>query len=209
MAATSNGPVPVDSNRGPMILGISWFTAALACITVSVRVYTRLGRKASGWDDYLIHAALVLHPRPASYVHGLAKGSANGLITGDVSLRVHPQYSSGQVWLRQTHQIRPPGDIQIIMYTTLVEIQNGIGTFLVKASVCFFVLRLIHGTNPKIRMLLWATIAVLFAITLATVMVIGLQCIPFRKTWHPEMHGSCISKSIQTQLIRILGSWSS
>lgn len=92
------------------------------------------------------------------------------------------------------------------MYTTLVEIQNGIGTFLVKTSVCLFVLRLIHGTNPRVRILLWVTIAILFAITLSTVMVVGLQCVPFQKTWHPEMHGSCISKSVQTQLIRILGS---
>ena len=43
---------------------------------------------------------------------------------------------------------------QVTMYTTLVTMQNGIGTFLIKTSVCIFVLRLIQGTHPKIRALL-------------------------------------------------------
>ena len=51
--------LPMDSDRGPLILGIAWSTTALACLTVSTPVYTRLKRNAMGWDDYLILVAMV------------------------------------------------------------------------------------------------------------------------------------------------------
>ena len=93
----------------------------------------------------------------------------------------------------------------IVMYTTIASIQNGIGTFLVKSSVCILVLRLIKGTHPRIRIILWFFITALLLFTLATLLVVGLQCIPMRKIWHPETPGFCIAKHVQPQLIRILG----
>ena len=99
-----------------------------------------------------------------------------------------------------------PDVSRITMYTTIIEIENGIGTFLVKTSVCLFVLRLIRGTHPKIRVMLWVNIVVLLTDTLATLTVLGLQCIPFHKTWHPEVHGTCIPKPILTSVIRSYGS---
>ena len=93
----------------------------------------------------------------------------------------------------------------VTMYTTLVSMENGIALFLIKTSVCIFVLRLIKGTYPRIRALLWVTIFILLTVTLAMELFFGLQCIPFWKVWHPKSPGKCISKSILTQVIRILG----
>lgn len=74
-----------------MILGISWSTTALACIAVSVRTYIRLRRKTSGWDDYLIHTALVIEFLAAPQPYWLAKGSADHTNLGNITLRVHPK----------------------------------------------------------------------------------------------------------------------
>lgn len=93
----------------------------------------------------------------------------------------------------------------ITMYTTLSEMQSGIGTYLVKCSVCAFVLRLIQGTHRRLRFTIWTTIAILTVVTLATLLVIGLQCIPLEKVWRPDLPGSCTPKSAQTQLIRVFG----
>lgn len=48
-----------DPNRGPTIVVISWLFLSFAFIIVFLRLATRLKKKAHGWDDYLIYAALV------------------------------------------------------------------------------------------------------------------------------------------------------
>lgn len=48
-----------DANRGSTIVVISWLFLSLAFIVVTLRLATRLKKKAHGWDDYLIYAALV------------------------------------------------------------------------------------------------------------------------------------------------------
>ena len=52
--------LPPDNDRGPMLLAITWTTAAVATVIVILRVYSRtVLQNAIGWDDAAIIAALV------------------------------------------------------------------------------------------------------------------------------------------------------
>ncbi len=52
--------LPPDNDRGPMLLAITWTTAAVATMIVILRVYSRtVLQNAIGWDDAAIMAALV------------------------------------------------------------------------------------------------------------------------------------------------------
>ena len=49
-----------DNDRGPMLLAVTWTTAAVATMIVMLRVYSRtVLQNAIGWDDAAIIAALV------------------------------------------------------------------------------------------------------------------------------------------------------
>ena len=49
-----------NDDRGPMLLGITWTTAAMATMIVILRVYSRtILQNAMGLDDFAIIAALV------------------------------------------------------------------------------------------------------------------------------------------------------
>lgn len=53
--------LPPDNDRGPMLLTITWTTAAVATLVVILRVYSRtVLQNAIGWDDAAIMAALVV-----------------------------------------------------------------------------------------------------------------------------------------------------
>ena len=52
--------LPADNDRGPMLLAITWTTAAVATMIVILRVYSRtVLQNTMGWDDAAIIAALV------------------------------------------------------------------------------------------------------------------------------------------------------
>lgn len=52
--------LPSNEDRGPLLLGVTWTTFALASITVLVRVYCRaILQSTMGWDDFAILAAVV------------------------------------------------------------------------------------------------------------------------------------------------------
>ena len=60
MAERSDVQLPPDQDRGPMLLGVTWTTVALASIAVLLRLYCRtILQNAMGGDDIAMLAALV------------------------------------------------------------------------------------------------------------------------------------------------------
>ena len=60
MAATGALCVSANENRGPMLVALVWTLAAVAIVTVILRVYSRLyPDKLLGKDDVAIMVALV------------------------------------------------------------------------------------------------------------------------------------------------------
>lgn len=199
MAELRSDSLPPDVNRGPMIVGISWASASLAIVAVALRISIRFKKRAHGWDDYVIYTALVSVSSSPLYITLITSTQAMS-IYGAILNTLQVKYGFGR-HIEYVLATLP----RVAMYTTLVEMQNAIGTFLVKFSVCLFILRLIRRTYRKVRIVLWLTIFILFVLTITTLLVLGLQCIPFQKIWNREMPGSCFSASVLTQLIRILG----
>lgn len=73
MAEEADVRLPPDNDRGPMLLAITWTTAAIAITIVILRVYSRtVLQYTMGWDDSAIIAALVGTSifRPLSFFSG-------------------------------------------------------------------------------------------------------------------------------------------
>lgn len=94
---------------------------------------------------------------------------------------------------------------QASMYDVLEELLNVITTALIKISVCLLVRRIIRGTHPKIRVVLWVLIVFTLALTFTTCMVFSLQCRPFRKIWDLEVPGVCSTHLNLGPLMRVVG----
>lgn len=98
-----------------------------------------------------------------------------------------------------------PTLIEAAKYGLLAEMLGVIATFLIKVSVCLFVLRLIRGTHPKIRMILWGLIVIQFGVAFVTDVLYGTACRPFKKLWDREQPGVCLSPEVLVAPMRLMG----
>lgn len=80
------------------------------------------------------------------------------------------------------------------LYFIIVEITYIVATALVKCSVCFFLLRIMaRGTSNQLRWFLYALMAVMASLSIATAVVIFFQCTPIALGWDPRVKGKCRS----------------
>ncbi|KAK0512238.1 hypothetical protein JMJ35_005366 [Cladonia borealis] len=173
--------LPADNDRGPMLLAITWTTAAVATMIVILRIYSRtVFQHTMGRDDAAIIAALL------------------STLLGQVwiTLQVHDGYGR-HVYYLSNHQI-----LQSTKWTTVFEIQNAIGVYFVKVSVCLFILRMIAVTHEAMRRVLLGTIALLTLLMLGNVSVICFQCVPFEAVWNPAISGRCMTGSDADKLAK-------
>ncbi len=106
-----------------------------------------------------------------------------------ITLQVHDGYGR-HVYYLSDHQI-----LESTKWTTISQVQNAIGIYFVKVSVCLFILRMIAGTHEAMRRVLLGTIVLLTLLMLGIVFVICFQCIPLEAIWNPAISGRCIAAS--------------
>lgn len=91
------------------------------------------------------------------------------------------------------------------MYCLVDEMLGVVATLFIKVSVCLLVRRIIRGTHPKLRVLLWTMIGFLFAVAFTTCVLYGTHCQPFRKSWDPDQPGVCLPPTALAPLMRAMG----
>lgn len=174
MSSQLPSPLPPNTSRGPLVLCIVWTETCIAVVVVALRIYFRtIPSVVLGWDDYTILAAL------ASNIVG------SSLIT----LQVRAGYG------RHVYYLSKAQLIETAKWTASSEIHVVIGVCFVKVSVCFFVLRMIAGTNKAIRQIFVGFMITLSFLTVANVLLLCLQCIPIQGFWDPEIKAHCIKPS--------------
>lgn len=119
----------------------------------------------------------VLLPR-----HGLLLGSSS--IDGNTDSHLDIDYL-------QPHQIE-----NVIRTTIMLEALNTIGTFLVRVSVCLFILRLVPPMHRDFHKYTYILIAFFAVISTATFLLILLGCIPFQGFWDMQIKARCIPRSV-------------
>lgn len=82
------------------------------------------------------------------------------------------------------------------LYFRIVEMTCILATVLVKCSVCLFLLRIMaRGTSKRLRWLLYTLMAIMTVLSIPTVILILVQCIPLAAGWDPRVKGKCQSYS--------------
>ena len=113
-----------------------------------------------------------------------------------ITMQVHNGFGRHVYYLDQA-QI-----VETTKWTTMAAIQNTIGVFFVKASVCFFVLRILARTHKRITRTLLLFVGFLALLMLSNVLVLCLQCIPFECIWNPAIKAQRIDPGIVTRLFK-------
>ena len=113
-----------------------------------------------------------------------------------ITLQVHDGYGR-HVYYLSNHQI-----LQSTKWTTVFEVQNAIGVYFVKVSVCLFILRMIAVTHEAMRRVLLGTITLLTLLMLGNVSVVCFQCVPFDAVWNPAISGRCMTSSDADKLAK-------
>lgn len=106
-----------------------------------------------------------------------------------ITLQVRAGYGRHVYYLSKTQLV------ETAKWTASSEIHVVIGVSLVKISVCFFVLRMIAGTNKAIRRIFVGFMIILIVLTVANVLLLCLQCIPIQGFWNPEIKARCVEPS--------------
>lgn len=80
------------------------------------------------------------------------------------------------------------------LYFVIVEITYIVAIVSVKCSVCLFLLRIMaRGTSKRLPWFLYSLMAVMAVLSIATTIVILLQCTPPARQWDPRVKGTCRS----------------
>lgn len=80
------------------------------------------------------------------------------------------------------------------LYYHIVEVLYVLTTAVIKVSACLFLLRIMsRGTTQRLRWSLYALMGGMFFVTIATAIVILVQCIPIQAGWDPRIKGKCWS----------------
>lgn len=92
--------------------------------------------------------------------------------------------------------IPPPQLVPIAKYLTINQLRSTISVFLIKLSICFFLLRILNFTYPRVRMIIIANIAVYGIMVTIFCFTFGFQCVPFKAVWDTSVPAHCIDKYI-------------
>ncbi|KAL9102530.1 MAG: hypothetical protein Q9163_002339 [Psora crenata] len=173
MAASS--PPAQDSNlRGMAVSSISLVTFAVGANLVFLRMYVRMKRHATGWDDYTICIALALSLLgTVADVYQVANGAG-----------------------RHINTLSPTQLSEFIKWTFVEGVEFVIGTCFVKISVCIFILRFINKTRRIMRYFIYILMGFLIVSTLGLVIALLAQCRPLKALYVLDIKGKCYSKNV-------------
>lgn len=97
---------------------------------------------------------------------------------------------------------------QALKWSILAEMSAYFATFFIKVSVCFFVFRLIRGSQEVkgITRILYALMAFMTIVCFVCVMTLAFECIPFSDIWNlfgPNRR--CLPDYVQPLMVKIYG----
>ena len=177
---TSKGAPPPhgDENRQSGIIGTAILVTVIACITVALRMMTRIWVVRSvGWDDYTIFLAAL----------GTIIGSGLDIVQVHYGMGRHMFYLTE--WQFIENQKYSYGEwiqtFQTLMFT--------------KISICFFLLR-IPVQKLFIRPI-QAAIVILIVSNIVLTLLWIFQCNPIASAWNKNTPGTCFTEA---QLQRII-----
>lgn len=177
---TSLGAPPLrgDENRQGGILATTILVSVIACVTVALRMATRIWIVRSvGWDDYTILCATL------------------GIIIGTALVVVQLHYGFGRhkIFLTKWQYI------EFQKYSYGEWIQTFQTLLFTKISICFFLLR-IPVKKYFIRPIQVAIVILIVSNIILTLVWI-LQCNPIASAWNKQTPGTCFTDA---QLQRII-----
>ncbi|OCK81166.1 hypothetical protein K432DRAFT_296116 [Lepidopterella palustris CBS 459.81] len=163
MSESHDPPPGGDENRGYEILIVLIVTFIAALVPVCLRVWVRLRMAGSlGWDDYSIIGAMFI--------------GVIGLIFNI------PSVTNG--FGRHTYYLTHQQIINARMWNELSQLQNIAGVWLVKISICVFLLRILGVAHRNFTNFLYALMAISTAVNLSLVFVWFFQCRPIQAIWN-------------------------
>lgn len=182
-----SAPLPPNESRGPKLIAEEWTTMSIAALLVFLRIYTRAFlRKTAGWDDWTIVIALAF----AVGQHILV------ILQVDNGFGRHIEY------------LQPDQISKCLLLTAILTMLHTVGTFLVRISVCLFVLRLVPPTHRELYRYTYLLIAFFTVITTATFLLFLLACIPIQGAWDMEVKARCIARSDLSIIAKTQGGFS-
>lgn len=165
-------------NKGPAIIAVSVVFTTVAFVTTVLRLWVRTGRRALGWDDYTIAAAMCLTVIEAAItIKAVTRGKGKrGMYLSKSDIEFINMYS----WYAQH-----------VLFSAMA---------LVKISVCLLVTRI--KNSKKMKILTGVVIAVLVASALECSIVLLAQCRPISAHWRPGT-GKCWSPKVRIYSIYV------
>lgn len=153
-------------DKGPAIIIVSVVFTVVAFITTVLRIWVRKGRRALGWDDYTIMAAMGLTVIEAALgLQAVTRGKGKrGVYLSEGDREYINMYS----WYAQH-----------VLFAAMA---------LVKISVCLLVTRI--KNSKKMKILTGVVITVLTASALECSIVLLAQCRPISAHWR-SASGTC------------------
>lgn len=176
--ATPSPPVQDSNLRGMTVSSISLVTFAIGANLVFLRMYVRMKRRITGWDDYTICVALTLSLLgTVANVYQVANGAGRHIDT-----------------------LTPVQLSEFIKWTFVQGIEFVIGTCFVKISVCMSILRFITKTRHLVRYFIYVIMGFLIISTLGLVVALLAQCRPLRALYDLDLKGKCYSENVSTSI---------
>ena len=94
---------------------------------------------------------------------------------------------------------------KFLMWSTIAQLQNAVAVLLIRISVCLFILRVVGVTHRGTAYFIISLIVFMTCFAFATLLTVGLQCIPLKRAWYPTTPGHCIHEEVLTKLTNAYG----
>ena len=159
------------ANAGTTGLVITWLLLGIGIIVVFLRIYLRLNRHATWWDDWTALASLLM-----------------GIVSGGFFTKM---IASGMG--RHVDCLDPESVVAMLEFSAISEALNVIGIGIVKIAVCLALLRVVDRARRKMAIFLWGLLVFVALTHSVLAMIFFLHCRPLAALWNPEVKGSCLS----------------
>ncbi|QKX61595.1 uncharacterized protein TRUGW13939_08747 [Talaromyces rugulosus] len=164
------------------LLGVCGTGFGLSAIVVGLRFFVRtvLRPNTLGWDDWTM-----------LFTFGVA-------VAGTAVEILMVEYGVGQ----DMRDVNPENIPMVAKLTLLNSILSLVGTMTVKVSICFFILRIVHLSSRTVKWMVTINLTVLVPVTVATIIVDLIQCIPLDGYWDKSVQTKCINPDTINVLLK-------
>lgn len=180
-------PLPPNDDPGPRFLAVLWTFTAITTLMMGVRAYTRVAMRSFGIDDWMMLAMIILQ---------LVTAAAN---TVQVQLG----------GMRHIYYVPQQSLEPILIYSFIGRFTTIMTIFFGKTSIGFLLLRILDRTKTWRNWFIWIHLIVFLLLSLASLLILLLQCIPTEASWKPQLvsegKAHCANLSIQADIGIVTG----